>query len=74
MDDNGELKEDLNLPDEVDLRKKLLELVEKDAESKVRVMSAIGEEKIVGVREVMDWVYKLSIKRHRVLRWVAANS
>ena len=33
MDDNGELKEDLNLPDEVDLRKKMLELVEKDVES-----------------------------------------
>ncbi|KAH9523094.1 Eukaryotic translation initiation factor 5A-1 [Bulinus truncatus] len=53
MDDNGETREDLKLPD-TDVGKEIEEKYQKDESFMVTVMKAMGEEMAVGVKSAKD--------------------
>ena len=50
LDDEGEERNDLNLPEDEDLAKRLIEALESGAETQVQVTSAMGHHQVMGLK------------------------
>lgn len=70
LNEDGSTKEDLKLPETIDdkeLSQQIRDMFAKGLEILVSVMEAMGQEKVVGVREAQNWF------KNRIITHICIN-